>query len=287
MAGINNIHDHITNLTLFDIAWEDVLYVRLFPLFPLKDLFNLRCCSRLSKVFVDSGFRKLKEINLSGINNPGVQRSFHVLSRNCGNARLVNLAKCDWLNDSLLCEFIEFNTKIEKLNLSGCFNITAASIESVIIECKELQVLKLAHCSRLTSGALEAPTTHDSKIRELDLSYCCALSERCITILLVNCNYLSTLSVAYVPCVTDNLLYTIAKNLKSIKHLNIIGCQQTSDRGVGALSLYCNGLQSLMVRDCSNITERSLSLLRGRVFIDRPRIFPQQPMIAPRLCLQV
>lgn len=52
-----------------------------------------------------------------------------------------------------------------------------------------------------------------------------------------------------------------------------------------ALSLYCTGLESLMVRDCPGITERSLSLLRGRVFIDRPRNFQQQMNVAPNVAL--
>lgn len=47
-----------------------------------------------------------------------------------------------------------------------------------------------------------------------------------------------------------------------------------------------------MVRDCAQVTERSLALIRGRVFIDRPRLYqPDMNMVPnigfPRLFLQV
>uniref|UniRef100_A0A1Q3F8T1 Putative f-box/lrr protein drome n=1 Tax=Culex tarsalis TaxID=7177 RepID=A0A1Q3F8T1_CULTA len=288
--------DGPTDLTLFDIAWEDVLFAQLLPLLSLSDLFNLRCCSRLSKQLVDGGLRSRRVINLSGNNSRNIDRAFRVLSRKCRNVRTANLAKCSWLSDGLLAEFLRANTKIRQLNLSDCVNVTPVGLHPIIIDCKQLSSLKLARCSWLTIGAMEALTLHHSApeahgIVELDISHCVGLNERCISIFLLNMRQLRTLAVAYIPAVTDNLLYSIAKNAKAMRHLNIIGCQLTTDRGVGALSLYCTELESLMVRDCPCITERSLSLLRGRVFIDRPRNFQQlnvAPNVAlPRLYLQV
>ena len=84
-------------LSLFDIVWEDVLYVKLFPLLSLKDLFNLRCCSHLAKTFVDNGLRRLQEINLSGNNSPHLDLALTVLADNCRNVRVVNLARCNWI----------------------------------------------------------------------------------------------------------------------------------------------------------------------------------------------
>lgn len=282
--------DTAPELTLFDIAWEDVLFAKLLPLLSLADLFNLRCCSRLSKQLVDGGLRSRRIVNLSGNNSRSVHRAFRVLSRKCRNVRTANLAKCSWLSDGLLAEFLRANTKIRRVNLSDCVNVTPVGLQPIIIECKQLQELKLARCSWLTIGAIEALTLHHSApgahgIVELDISHCVGLNERCISIFLLNMRQLRTLAVAYIPAVTDNLLYSIAKNAKAMRHLNIIGCQLTTDRGVGALSLYCTGLESLMVRDCPGITERSLSLLRGRVFIDRPRNFQQQMNVAPNVAL--
>lgn len=225
--------DEPNGLTLFDIAWDDVLFAKVLPLLSLRDLFNLRCCSRLSKNFVDNGFRRMRVLNLSGNNNRHIERGFQVVSRNSRNIRTVNLAKCSWLHDGLLSSFLQCNTKITRINLSECANITSASLQPIIIECKELTVLKLAHCNWLTIGAMEALTLHHSKIQELDISHCNSLNERCISVFLLNCRRLHTLSLAYLPSVTDNLLYSIAKNSKEIRHLNVIGCQMVTDRGIG------------------------------------------------------
>uniref|UniRef100_A0A2M4AE97 Putative leucine rich repeat some n=1 Tax=Anopheles triannulatus TaxID=58253 RepID=A0A2M4AE97_9DIPT len=281
-----------SSLTLFDIVWEDVLYVKLFPLLSLKDLFNLRCCSKLSKTFVDNGLRRLRNINLSGNNSPSVELAFGVLTENCRNVQVINLARCNWLQDSILYPFLQHNRRLTKINLSECLNITSRALQPVIIACKQLTTLKLSHCHWLTIGALEALTLHQTNIQELDISYCAALNERCISVFLLNCRALRTLSLANIPAVTDNLLFTIAKHSKLIKHLNLVGCYMITDRGVGALSLCCKELESLMVRDCGQVTERSLALIRGRVFIDRPRLYQADmnmvPNIGfPRLFLQV
>ncbi|XP_050078265.1 F-box/LRR-repeat protein 15 [Anopheles maculipalpis] len=285
-------HNDSDGLSLFDIVWEDVLYVKLFPLLSLKDLFSLRCCSRLAKTFVDNGLRRLREINLSGNNSPQLELAFAVLAENCRNVRVINVARCNWLQDSVLCPLLKFNHKLTKINLSDCLNITPRSMQPIIIGCKQLTTLKLSHCHWLTIGAMEALTLHHTKIQELDISHCAALNERCITVFLLNCRMLQTLSLSNVPAVTDNLLLAIAKHSKFIKNLNLVGCYLITDRGVLAISICCKELESLMVRECPQVTEHSLALLRGRVFIDRPCVYQADMNMVPnmgfpRLFLQV
>ncbi|XP_058125511.1 F-box/LRR-repeat protein 15 [Anopheles ziemanni] len=289
MAGTDGDND---GLSLFDIVWEDVLYVKLFPLLSLKDLFSLRCCSQLAKTFVDNGFHRLREINLSGNNSPQLDQAFQVLATNCSNVRVLNLARCHWVQDGILFPFLQKNRRLVKINLSDCMNITPRSLQPVIVGCKQLTTLKLSHCHWLTIGAMEALTLHHTKIQELDVSHCAALNERCISVFLLNCRMLKTLSLSNVPAVSDNLLIAIAKHSKFIKNLNLVGCYMITDRGIGALALCCKELESLMVRDCPQVTERSLELMRGRVFIDRPRVYqPDMNMVPnmgfPRLFLQV
>lgn len=38
-----------------------------------------------------------------------------------------------------------------------------------------------------------------------------------------------------------------------------------------------------MVRECPHVTERSLAVLRGRVFIDRPRVYQQDMNMVPNM----
>lgn len=264
--------DTAPELTLFDIAWEDVLFAKLLPLLSLADLFNLRCCSRLSKQLVDGGLRSRRIVNLSGNNSRSVHRAFRVLSRKCRNVRTANLAKCSWLSDGLLAEFLRANTKIRRVNLSDCVNVTPVGLQPIIIECKQLQELKLARCSWLTIGAIEALTLHHSApgahgIVELDISHCVGLNERCISIFLLNMRQLRTLAVAYIPAVTDNLLYSIAKNAKAMRHLNIIGCQLTTDRGVGWVLV-------VKIWVFGKVVPNLMKMLHPRMCKDRSNVVP-------------
>lgn len=125
----------------------------------------------------------------------------------------------------------------------------------------------------LLDGCLETIAFHQTELVELDLSNCMTISERCLIILLNNFRRLQVLSLASVTNVTDNILFNISKYQTEIVHLNLFGCVQATDRGIGALSLNCKKLETLSIRGCRLISERSLALLRSRnVHIDVPKV---------------
>ena len=51
---------------------------------------------------------------------------FRILTRNATNLRVLNLSGCSWLNDDSLRSVIRNNTSLDELDLSYCFNCSAA-----------------------------------------------------------------------------------------------------------------------------------------------------------------
>ncbi|KAH8402935.1 hypothetical protein KR222_000473 [Zaprionus bogoriensis] len=263
---------HDGELTLFDISWDDVLIPQMSTYLSLRDLFSLRTCSRTAQRFVDAALEKRQELQLSGNNAPGIEHGFRVLARCCRRLEQLHLARCRWLTDELLLPLLENNKqRLSAVNLNECVNITALSLQPIIVQCKELRVLKLSKCQWLTTGAVDALTLHQSKLVEFDISHCGAIGERCLIIFFRKLNKLTVLSLANTPSVTDQVLIQIGNYCRELQHINLIGCASISDYGVHALSAHCQRLQSLHVQRCHRITERSLAPLRARVHIDRPR----------------
>jgi F-box and leucine-rich repeat protein 15 len=226
------------DLELFEICWDDILIPKIICNLSLKDLFNFRCCSKLSKQLIDEyALPAWKDVNLSGNNSTHISQAFAVLADNCRNTVQLNVAKCNWITDNLLIPFLQNNQKLMVVNLNGndSCDLTPSSLQPIIIRKNKLKVLKLAKCNWLTIGAMQALAFHlaSQDLQELDISYCCSLNERCICILLHSFRKLRVLSLAYISNVTDNVMFIISKFTRNIQHLNLVGCHEVTDRGIG------------------------------------------------------
>lgn len=224
---------HDGELTLFDISWDDVLIPQMSVYLSLKDLFNLRSCSRIALRFVEAALEIRQELQLSGNNSKNIEMAFKILARCCRRLEHLHLASCKWLTDELLLPLLENNKqRLSVVNLNECINITALSLQPIIVQCKELRVLKLSKCEWLTTGAVDALTLHQSKLVEFDISYCGAIGERCLIIFFRKLNKLTVLSLANTPSVTDQVLIQIGNYCRELEHINLIGCASISDYGV-------------------------------------------------------
>lgn len=220
------------NRSIFDLPWEDILVTQILPHLSLKELFNLRSCSRCSCELVDLRLAKLKKLKLSRQNSHNIKLAFDVLANECFSLLEVNLANCNWLTTELLIPLLVANKRLQIVNLNDCTNVTASALQPIIIECKELRSLKVARCIWVTIGAANDFAVHQSRIEDLDMSHCITVGERCLVIFFHKFPQLEVLSLAYTTSVTDNVLESISTCCKAIKRLNISGCYQVTDRGI-------------------------------------------------------
>lgn len=56
--------DNEISHSFLDLLWDDILFLKILPLLPVKELFALRGLSRKSKLLIDSYFQQMKKINL-------------------------------------------------------------------------------------------------------------------------------------------------------------------------------------------------------------------------------
>jgi hypothetical protein len=261
----------MSEVNLIDLIDCDI-FINVQKFLTLKDLFSLRCVNVKFKNYINCELGKLKRIDLPRA-HPSAFFSFQVLSERCNYLEKINLNKNEWLSDDLLLSLLQRNTEtLTSLSLNDCNNLTAASIQPVIIRCKKLEKLSLQRNIWLTVGSIDAITFHQDNLRELDLSYCDTISERSLVIFCNKFLKLQVLNLSSIRSVSDNLLLNISINLHDLKFLNLFKCIAITNRGLKSLAVNCNKLESLLVCGCPNITEESLSLLRKRnVHIDRPQ----------------
>lgn len=101
-----------------------------------------------------------------------------------------------------------------------------------------------------------------TQLEELDLKSCPMLNYRSIDVLLRNLVNLRVLSLASNDFVDDEILKIIAEHQKQLLRLNLFGCNSITDRGIVNIVNNCKKLQSISIRKCFTLTEKSVILLR-------------------------
>ena len=84
-------------------------------------------------------FPELRELGLCGCNGISAD-GIKVLVEGCKNLIYIGLQNCGWLNDLALKNLTAENSKLERLDLSSCFSITAAGF-ACLKSCKKLKTL--------------------------------------------------------------------------------------------------------------------------------------------------
>jgi len=135
-------------------------------------------------------------------------------------------------------EMMTCMTRLERLNLSGCYNLTDSVVEGCFAkkDFPNLKVLDLSLCKEIHDSSVALMTKKCPNIRDLDLSGCTG--------------------------VTNQGLKEVASNLKGLKRLNLRSCRQVTDSGIEQLVNHCGStLEELSIQDCQKLTDESLNIL--------------------------
>lgn len=101
-----------------------------------------------------------------------------------------------------------------------------------------------------------------TQLEELDLKSCSMLNYRSIDVLMRNLVNLRVLSLASNDFVGDDILMIIATHQQQLLRLNLFGCNSITDRGIVTIVNNCRKLESISIRKCYTLTEKSMILLR-------------------------
>ena len=205
-----------TTTTVFDLPLHDVFILRILNQLSLKDLFNLRCCSRRTRLAVDTALTDLKELNLSTNNSKYIDRAFEVLATNCINLQTLNLSNCHWLSNDLLMPLLLANPKLRVIDVHECCKVTPTALQAITGE--QLEKLTINKClwevfDNWTEG-------------------CITIYEHCMVNCFSNLPHLKELSMKYTMYLTDEVLIAVAKNCPNLRILDVTGCHQITDIGM-------------------------------------------------------
>ncbi|ELR06686.1 hypothetical protein GMDG_00303 [Pseudogymnoascus destructans 20631-21] len=153
---------------------------------------------------------------------------------------------------------------LERLVLSGCSDITDATLQTMIqgstdpdtdiltnlplVPARKLRHLDLSRCSRLTDTALESLAHCVPYLQGLQLSSCALLTDSSLSALVATTPYLTHLDLEEVSNLSNTFLSShLSKSLcaPNLSHLTLSYCENIGDLGVLPLLRAATGLKAL------------------------------------------
>lgn len=249
----------------FNLPWEDVVFLHIFPQFTIPQLFKLRRVSRFCREACDSYFAWQRALDCSQVSSRLTARALTLITKANSSLRLLVLKNCkSWLCDTVLVDILKRNTRLHELDLTACSGVSNLALFTLAEFNPSLKVLKLRECRWVSSDAVTQVSLCCTSLEHVDLTGCWEVMDACVSSLASCCNGLKTLLLNDCYGVSDNCIRIIANYCPKLSHLGIRGCWRVSNSAVKMIGEYCPFLKNLEVKDCRDISEASLARLRIR-----------------------
>jgi F-box/leucine-rich repeat protein 2/20 len=201
----------------------------------------------------EPGATQLREVNLSGCRTL-TSHALHYLLRRCPELEVLKLAGLECVVDTTLTEALSSATCLVQLDVGRCANLSGRAIAKFANACKTrllagksvpLKVLRMSRLKHITKGTLSGIAQAFPALEVLDVSWCSGVNDAALKAF-VEWEDGEPWTQWHEPIVLtsreagsdpgDTTKYT--RRRSKLRHLNLSGCKNISDSGVGALA-YC------------------------------------------------
>jgi len=86
--------------------------------------------------------------------------------------KTLDISWMDGVNDILLSQLIPKYPKLERLDISNCYEVTDTGIITISTHCQYLIVLDISQCFRITANSLNQIVIHCPQLRYLNVENC-------------------------------------------------------------------------------------------------------------------
>ena len=189
---------------------------------------------------------------------------FRSLENKFPNLLSLNLSGCINLTDASVSEVARRCSKLHTLNLSHCGNyITDASVSEVARRCSKLHTLILRNCGNyITDASVLEVASGCSNLHTLILGGCNRITDASVSEVARRCSNLHTLDLGWCSNITDASVSEVARRCSNLQTLNLYCCIRITDASVSEVARRCLNIQSLLLYNCPHITSACKNTLR-------------------------
>lgn len=158
---------------------------------------------------------------------------------------------------------------LERLNLSGCYNLTDKWLEGAFVrQVPTLVELDLGMCKQITDSSLDKISKFLPCLEILDLGGCSGITNTSLQMIADGLKRLKKLNVRSCRHVSDIGISHLAglngkssEGTRSLEYLGLQDCQKLTDEALKYVSVGLHQLQSINLSFCSGVTDFGLKHL--------------------------
>ncbi|XP_077371795.1 F-box and leucine-rich repeat protein 13 [Festucalex cinctus] len=167
-----------------------------------------------------------------------------------------------WItDDTMKAVLLNFCPFVIHLNLRGCTSLQWYSLRH-IGECRNLQELNVSECFNITDAMIESVVEGCNSLLYLNLSGT-LLTDTTLRELASNCINLQYLSLAYCYNMTDEGFQYLSLGIgcHNLVHLDLSGCSQVTETGYSYISQACPALKEILLNDLYELSDNCIAAL--------------------------
>lgn len=128
-------------------------------------------------------------------------------------------------------------SNLQKLDLSGCWEVSDDDLKSIATLCPNLACLSVSNCWKISDAGIACIAKDSVNLKELDLSYCGQLS--CTGLLNHSWSSMQKFNFSFCKQLGDEHLEAILSKTSKIKSLEFRRCNRVTDFGLFLVVRYC------------------------------------------------
>jgi hypothetical protein len=171
------------------------------------------------------------------------------------------MPSCEWLNDIQLKKIVHLCPWVQKLDLSGCQNLTSNGWGR-LLNLPNLSYLNLSRMTQLSNAEFSIVLEAARNLAELDLSDCNHLTDEGFYKIVKNGQRLEVLKLARTQ-ITDAVIIELTFKLRSLHNLDLTRCAYLTINSFSEILRLGTSLQEVNLSNC-NIATVDLEELRTK-----------------------
>ncbi|XP_012576698.1 PREDICTED: uncharacterized protein LOC105853282 [Condylura cristata] len=188
-------------------------------------------CSQLSAV----------DLSWSGATDVGVL----ALIQGASSLRGLSINGCQITDKAITALVRKHGNSLHKIEVFGCFGLTARSIDSLALRCPHLRTLNIGRVPKVSEACLVRILKNLPEMTALNVAALKLVKDGIVHLIVTHCPKLESLVLSSCSQVTDVSLVEISTYLKTLRYLDVSGCRQVTNAGIHALARSCHQLKCL------------------------------------------
>lgn len=154
-------------------------------------------------------------------------------------------------------------TRLERLTLAGCSNITDATLVKVFQNTPQLVAIDLTDVANITDNTLLTLATNCPKAQGINLTGCKNISSHGVAELARNCKRLKRVKLCACENIDDEALLALTEHCPSLLEIDLIHCPKVSDKSLRQMWSRSFQMRELRLAHCNNLTDNAFPSARG------------------------